>query len=449
MDEDRIVLVLAKTSDLRSKIVSCIQNTASNADRESGESVSKESEANPDAENRENDVEEEAEESLLSIKDALESLEAQLSSLQALQQQQWYEKEAALAEIGYCQQKLLKELKEYKGKDLEVIHEAVAFASETEDNSDLLLPPYPSRPSQSIVSKNGYLSTFTSSRRSSQNGFTSGGAKHHHNIPNNFDKPEAGGAFKSVRALLGTAAKTAITVVGVITILSLAGFEARLGKRDNQFKFSDLFQQRRDEEKGSGAECPPGKVPVVENGETRCVVKERVEVPFESVVSAPNVSYGYVVIMFTKEEEGLVVKSWNLMKKDAAEWGLKFFLKIFEIAPSAQKIFPFLRDSNVPLEQNPKLKPHAKSVFVMTCEAALQLRKEGKVVIRESTLTKLGTVHSKYGVVDEHFEVTKYALLETIEEAVGEIWSPEMKKAWSVAYDHLVAAIKSHMNPQS
>ncbi|XP_047943963.1 non-symbiotic hemoglobin 1 [Salvia hispanica] len=156
-----------------------------------------------------------------------------------------------------------------------------------------------------------------------------------------------------------------------------------------------------------------------------------------------------VVIMFTEEEEGLVVKSWNLMKKDAAEWGLKFFLKIFEIAPSAQKIFPFLRDSNVPLEQNPKLKPHAKSVFVMTCEAALQLRKAGKVVIRESTLTKLGTVHSKYGVVDEHFEVTKYALLETIKEAVGEIWSPEMKKAWSVAYDHLVAAIKSHMNPQS
>ncbi|XP_042043014.1 non-symbiotic hemoglobin 1-like [Salvia splendens] len=71
-----------------------------------------------------------------------------------------------------------------------------------------------------------------------------------------------------------------------------------------------------------------------------------------------------VVIMFTKEERSSV-KSWNLMKKDAAEWGLKFFLKIFEIAPSAQKIFPFLRDSNVPLEQNPKLKPHAKSVFVM------------------------------------------------------------------------------------
>ncbi|PIN12370.1 hypothetical protein CDL12_15023 [Handroanthus impetiginosus] len=153
--------------------------------------------------------------------------------------------------------------------------------------------------------------------------------------------------------------------------------------------------------------------------------------------------------LFTEEEEALVVKSWSLMKKNAGEWGLKFFLKIFEIAPSAQKLFSFLRDSNVPLEQNPKLKSHAKSVFVMTCEAAVQLRKAGRVVIRDSSLKKLGSVHFKYGVVDEHFEVTKYALLETIKEAAGEMWSTEMKKAWSVAFDHLVAAIKTEMKPSS
>ncbi|KAL7118862.1 hypothetical protein ACP275_02G027400 [Erythranthe tilingii] len=153
--------------------------------------------------------------------------------------------------------------------------------------------------------------------------------------------------------------------------------------------------------------------------------------------------------LFTEEQEALVVQSWSLMKKNAGEWGLKFFLKIFEIAPSAQKMFPFLRDSEVPLDQNPKLKPHAKSVFVMTCEAAVQLRKAGKVVIRDSSLKKLGATHFKYGVADEHFEVTKYALMETIKEAVGEMWSAEMKKAWSVAYDQLVAAIKTEMKPSS
>ncbi|CAN1812663.1 Non-symbiotic hemoglobin 1 [Linum perenne] len=122
------------------------------------------------------------------------------------------------------------------------------------------------------------------------------------------------------------------------------------------------------------------------------------------------------------------------------------YCRIFEIAPSAKKLFPFLRDSDVPVEQNPKLKHHAMAVFLMTCESAVQLRKSGKVTVRESSLKKLGATHSKYGVLDEHFEVTKFALLETIKEAVGEMWSAEMKNAWGEAYDHLVAAIKSQMN---
>lgn len=42
-------------------------------------------------------------------------------------------------------------------------------------------------------------------------------------------------------------------------------------------------------------------------------------------------------------------------------------------------------------------------------------------------------------------QVTKYALLETIKEAVGEKWCPEMKSAWGEAYDQLVAAIKTEM----
>ncbi|KAK1380010.1 Class I non-symbiotic hemoglobin [Heracleum sosnowskyi] len=145
---------------------------------------------------------------------------------------------------------------------------------------------------------------------------------------------------------------------------------------------------------------------------------------------------------FTEEQEALVVKSWNVMKKNAAELGLKFFLKIFEIAPTAKKMFSFLKDSKVPLEQNTKLKPHAMTVFVMTCETAVQLRKAGKVTVKESTLNKMGATHSRVGVVDEHFEVTRFALLETIKEAVPEMWSAEMKNAWGEAYDQLVITMK-------
>ncbi|GJN08586.1 hypothetical protein PR202_ga26524 [Eleusine coracana subsp. coracana] len=187
------------------------------------------------------------------------------------------------------------------------------------------------------------------------------------------------------------------------------------------------------------------------------------------------------MVSFSEEQEALVLKSWAIVKKDSADHALRFFLKIFEIAPSAKQMFSFLRDSDVPLEKNPKLKTHAMSVFVMTCEAAAQLRKAGKITVRDTTLKRLGASHLKYGVADAHFEaspshqlyhpsidlfptleedrqrklstrfmmrVVRFALLETIKEAVpADMWSPEMNNAWTEAYNQLVAAIKLEMKP--
>ncbi|WVZ02341.1 hypothetical protein V8G54_023147 [Vigna mungo] len=153
--------------------------------------------------------------------------------------------------------------------------------------------------------------------------------------------------------------------------------------------------------------------------------------------------------VFTEEQEALVVKSWAAMKKNAAEHSVKFFKKILEIAPAARPLFSFLKDSNVPLEENPKLKPHAMAVFVMTCDSAAQLRKAGKVTVRESNLKKLGASHFKAGVAPEHFEVTKMALSETVKEAVPEMWSEAMKNAWEEAHDQLADAIISEMKPSS
>ena len=161
-----------------------------------------------------------------------------------------------------------------------------------------------------------------------------------------------------------------------------------------------------------------------------------------------NIGVSGGAVSFSEEQEALVLKSWAIMKKDSANIGLRFFLKIFEVAPSASQMFSFLRNSDVPLEKNPKLKTHAMSVFVMTCEAAAQLRKAGKVTVRDTTLKRLGATHFKYGVGDAHFEVTRFALLETIKEAVPvDMWSPAMKSAWSEAYNQLVAAIKQEMKP--
>ncbi|KAM0012890.1 putative plastid division protein PDV1/PDV2 [Helianthus debilis subsp. tardiflorus] len=258
MDEDGTALVLARASELRSKITNCIQNASSTPDDDDAEEA----------------------DSLLNIRESLEALEAQLSSLQALQQQQWYEKEASLAEIDLSRKKLLQKLKAYKGEELEVIHEATDFASSAVEmeNNDLLLPPYPTRPTSS---------NFPLTTKIPQNQTPNG-------EPNGvIHQSKTKSPLKGLRQIIGAAAKTAISIVGFIAVLHLSGFEPRVDRRGNGSIVLGMAQEQGNEEKTEKMiECPPGKVLVVENGVTRCLVKERVEIPFKSVATVPDVNYG-------------------------------------------------------------------------------------------------------------------------------------------------------------
>jgi len=47
-------------------------------------------------------------------------------------------------------------------------------------------------------------------------------------------------------------------------------------------------------------------------------------------------------------------------------------------------------------------------LLLQTCDSASQLRKAGKVTVRESNLKKLGASHFKAGVIAEHFKVCIY-----------------------------------------
>lgn len=152
----------------------------------------------------------------------------------------------------------------------------------------------------------------------------------------------------------------------------------------------------------------------------------------------------YVKAAFTSKQEALVKDTWAILKKDAAHHGLSLFLTVFEIAPAAKKLFPFLRDSNVPLEKNPKLKAHALQVFVIICEAATSLSKKGEVLTPGSTLKDMAHAHVISGVVDEHYDVVRYSLLKTVQAGLPTgMYNDDVKNAWGDAYDELVLAIKA------
>uniref|UniRef100_A0A6P4AUJ5 plastid division protein PDV2-like isoform X1 n=1 Tax=Ziziphus jujuba TaxID=326968 RepID=A0A6P4AUJ5_ZIZJJ len=294
MEEEGIGLVLARATELRMKISNCIHKATTTPHKLQDNPPPGNKNGLPREDEpfggQDEDEDEEAHR-LLNICDALESLETQLSNLQNLQQQQLYERGVALAEIEQSRKMLLDKLMEYKGEELAVINEASAFAGETvEHNNDLLLPPYPSRPPNPLRLENGYLSHFHSSQK--RNGHIS--SDQSNEAKENLSESEQNGSKnpRGIGCFLGAAAKTVFTVVGVVSILSLSGFGPNFVKKGTRFKVLGLFQQQANEERRLKIKCPTGKILVMENGEARCLVKERVEVPFSSAIAKPDVNYG-------------------------------------------------------------------------------------------------------------------------------------------------------------
>ncbi|KAL9274605.1 Plastid division protein PDV2-like protein [Drosera capensis] len=219
----------------------------------------------------------EAAESIFAICGALDSLQSPLATFQALQQQQQFEREVAIGDIEYSRNVLLNKLQQYTGTEhFDVIKEATAFASSIKvlqhnnDSDLLLLPPY-LNPNHAAPSHSLIIFDNTNPRLS-------------RNLPTQDDFNEIdqtgrhasnSSPLDSLKWFMIAAAKVILPVVGVVAVLSLPG-----------------YQPRHMTEKMIGSLCPPGKVAVVEAGKVRCIVKERVEIPFTSVASNADATYG-------------------------------------------------------------------------------------------------------------------------------------------------------------
>ena len=60
-------------------------------------------------------------------------------------------------------------------------------------------------------------------------------------------------------------------------------------------------------------------------------------------------------------------------------------------------------------------------------------------------LVRLGARHVRYGVQPEHFDVVGSALLWTLEQGLGELFTPEVREAWVAAWDVIAGAMREGM----
>lgn len=141
----------------------------------------------------------------------------------------------------------------------------------------------------------------------------------------------------------------------------------------------------------------------------------------------------YGVRGFHKPDMNLEVQaSLSILLKDEEQFAALFYEKVFTKAPQVRAMFK----NNMQIQG--RLLTHMLGGIVYS------LSRPGHLKLG---LKSLGKNHAKYGVVPEHYPVVKEAMLETIEEQLGEAYNENIGASWTQAMDFvLMYMIQGHMS---
>jgi len=134
--------------------------------------------------------------------------------------------------------------------------------------------------------------------------------------------------------------------------------------------------------------------------------------------------------MITNEQVELVQSSFAGLLPIADAVGEMLYSRIFELAPQARVLF------------NEDIRPQVKRTM-----AAVKVAVDGLGRLDEVApfLVRLGARHVRYGVQPEHFTVVGEALLWTLEQGLGDSFTPDLRNAWAAAWGVIADAMLTGM----
>lgn len=105
-----------------------------------------------------------------------------------------------------------------------------------------------------------------------------------------------------------------------------------------------------------------------------------------------------------------------------------FYGRLFEIDPTTKPLF------------NDDLAPQKKKLMQMLATCVSQLKNLDQLA---PMVKNLGNRHNTYGVQSEHYKSVGEALLWTLEQGLGEDFTPEVREAWGACYSLLSSTMES------
>lgn len=121
----------------------------------------------------------------------------------------------------------------------------------------------------------------------------------------------------------------------------------------------------------------------------------------------------------TDEQVKLVKENWAAVKPIKETAADLFYNKLFELDPDARQLFK----EDISIQK--------KALMATISFAVATLNHPEKLV---PAVQALGVRHGKYGVTPDHYGTVGQALLWTLEQGLGDAWTPEAKTAWTEVY---------------
>ncbi len=129
----------------------------------------------------------------------------------------------------------------------------------------------------------------------------------------------------------------------------------------------------------------------------------------------------------TPEKIELVQTTWAKVAPNAEQVAVLFYGRLFEIAPEVKPLF------------KGDMAEQGKKLMTMLAVAVNGLPKLDTIV---GAVQDMGVRHNDYGVEPQHYDSVGAALLWTLEQGLGEDYTPEVADAWTETYTTLATVMK-------
>lgn len=127
------------------------------------------------------------------------------------------------------------------------------------------------------------------------------------------------------------------------------------------------------------------------------------------------------------EQVQMIKSSWAMVSPIAQQAGELFYDRLFQLDPGLEPLFKTERSEQV------------RKLMASLNRVVMSIDRLDSIL---PTVRELGRRHVAYGVKGQDYDTVGAALLWTLQQGLGDAFTPRVKEAWVCAYGTLAGAMK-------